>query len=285
MSSNQSDSEYSDMDDEPSARWIYENHRSEYKPLFVRDEKGKKICVRKIRQPNHKYKRCKKELIKCNWCSAELCPSLYCINQYIIRNYMSIHPSKEHEECTECSKNITCCPTGICENCEIKHRYDLITDTVAIGSYQASYEPFDIIVNLDYPHNKAKKGKISEYVDGDNKHIIMCGFDDCTYEGKGMTKENVRDIIQRIQCIQRQTQDTNHKKILFHCYAGVSRSPTVAMMYLLTQPQFSEKSVDEIYVMVQKKRPRISPNEYFREHILETYSYRKNKEDETIRDE
>lgn len=46
-------------------------------------------------------------------------------------------------------------------------------------------------------------------------------------------------------------------KVLIHCYAGISRAPSVVIAYLMTK---KKKSYDEIHTYVKAKRPIIDPN-------------------------
>ena len=209
-----SDNEYEEPDREPTSRWIYEIYRDIYDPLFIfikderneRDEKVK-ICVRKVKKNVHDkyYKKCKTELVQCHWCQQTICPNKDCIPQYILRSYSSIYPSKIHDKCVECLESITCCPSGICRDCEKNHTYDMITEHVAIGSYQASYESFDLVINLDYPENNVKFGEVVhsthkiKHIKEDIKedkdiHVIKCGYNDIS-EGGGSSNGNLRRSI------------------------------------------------------------------------------------------
>ena len=250
MNRTMTDDEESDYPNyEPFASWTYELERDTYDPIWnIQD--GKKICVRKVKH-GEKYKKCNKELVCCDHCRNQLCPSLTCIPQYMIRISGRVTPSKEHDKCIYCDTGITCCMSGVCGTCEKNHQYDMITEDVAIGSYQASYEPFDLIVNLDYPYNHVKLNEVSYKIEN-NKHIIRCGYEDGTYAG--WTSEKLEHILEMIK-------DTNKKKILFHCYAGVSRSSTLEIAYLA---RCENKTTAEMYEFVKQKRPRINPNSHFR---------------------
>jgi hypothetical protein len=252
-----SDGEYDSPEPEPTEKWIYEMYRDRYKPLSMKGADGVMMCVRKVKVGNkyNKYKKCKTPLIRCHWCWLDLCPQKECISQYAIRSYVSVSPSRKHESCLECDK-VTCCPTGICDDCEQRHFYDMITDRVAIGSYRAPYEPFDIVVNLDYPDNNVKKGQIVCSTHN-NIYLIECGFADMA-EG-GLTRPVLDEIMSRIEEFGKP-----NPKILFHCYAGVSRSVTVAIEYLSKK---ENKTPQEIYKLVQQKRPRVNPNPEFRKLI------------------
>lgn len=253
------DDEYEYPDKEPTEHWIYESYRyyNWYKPLFVK-QNDVNICVRKIKK-GHCYKKCKTPLVRCCRCYSDLCPNKECIPQYMIRNPCCVTPSKKHEKCLECD-NITCCLSGICYECEKRHTYDMITDTIAIGSYQASYDAFDLVINLDYPENNIKFGEVV-VLNKENKRIIKCGYDDTIKDG-GLTYDKLEDLLNRIDDFKKETQ--KDIKILFHCYGGVSRSSTVAIAYL---SKTMNKTTKEIYQLVKEKRPRINPNQTFRKMI------------------
>ena len=79
----------------------------------------------------------------------------------------------------------------------------MITDKVAIGSYQASYEPFDLIINLDYPENNVKFEEV-EVINKENKKIIKCGYND-TIKDSGLTDNTLKDLLNRIEDFKRET--------------------------------------------------------------------------------
>lgn len=136
----------------------------------------------------------------------------------------------------------------------------MITDKVAIGSYQASYKPFDLVINLDYPENGVKFGEVvCESVE--DTYVIKCGYNDVVKES-GLTSDKLDDLLERIYEFKRETQ--KEPNILFHCYGGVSRSATVAIAYIAKS---ENKTTKEIYELVKQKRPRINPNKTFREMI------------------
>jgi len=250
-----SDNEYDFPDNEPTETWIYQMYPNWYTPLHI-----KNVCVRKVKcNGGEVYKKCKTKLITCQRCHVEICPNKKCIPQYMIRNPSCLYPSKKHEKCLEC-ENITCCLSGICKDCEKRHTYDMITDKVAIGSYQASYKPFDLVINLDYPENEVKFGEVVCTNEGDT-YVIKCGYND-TIKESGLTSDKLDDLLNRIDKFKSETQkDPN---ILFHCYGGISRSATVAIAYLAKS---ENKTTKEIYELVKQKRPRINPNKTFRDMI------------------
>ena len=259
---NDPDIEYDEPDAEPSEQWIYEIYKSKYKPLYTTRE-GEMICVRKIKKENGKYKTCSKKIVTCDCCRNKLCPSLECIPSYMMRVSSRIYPSKTHDTCTDCDR-ITCRFSGICNECEKHHTYDMVTEQVAIGSFQASYDPFDLVINLDYPYNKVEKNEVKQSLEN-TSYVIRCGYED----NNELTLEQLEYVVKRITEFEeqnkhnQQNQKNQYKpiKILFHCYAGVSRSVTFAISYLA---QREKKTVAEIYDRIKQVRPRINPNSHFR---------------------
>ncbi|XP_048579996.1 dual specificity protein phosphatase 10 isoform X2 [Nematostella vectensis] len=65
--------------------------------------------------------------------------------------------------------------------------------------------------------------------------------------------------------------------VLVHCHAGVSRSATVTVAYVM---QHLGLSLNEAYQFVKEKRPTISPNLNFMGHLLK---YEKNKKNEELK--
>jgi predicted protein tyrosine phosphatase len=61
------------------------------------------------------------------------------------------------------------------------------------------------------------------------------------------------------------------KRILFHCYAGISRSTTAAILYFILT---TTMTLDEIYTLLTLKRSHINPNPTFRRIIAICYSMR-----------
>lgn len=264
-----SDDEYSCPDNEPTNTWVYNMFPNRYKSHYIK----RSICVRKVRYDTKSmYKKCKTQVVKCHWCYSILCPMKKCIPQYMLRRPSYITPSKKHEKCLGCD-NITCCPTGICEYCEKGHTYDMITDTVSIGPDQDSYDPFDLVINLNYPYNGVKLGEVICEEKG-HTYVIKCGYIDTEKKGGGLSTESLKDLLNMIDDYKKNKKQD--PKILFHCYAGISRSATVAIAYIAKS---QNKTTQEVYEFAKQKRSRINPNNTFRKIInLKT-------EDEYIGDE
>lgn len=81
--------------------------------------------------------------------------------------------------------------------------------------------------------------------------------DDCTYDIS-------KDFIQCIEFIK--TAKKEQKAILIHCMAGVSRSATVTIAYIMQQHKMSLK---DAATLVSKRRPIIFPNIGFIRHLME----------------
>ena len=145
--------------------------------------------------------------------------------------------------------------------------FHMITDTIAIGDYTSSYKDFDVIFNFNYPYNDVALGKIDTEVDFYNgaiqKTIYKIGLLDTTIYND-MLLETFTNLIPHLI----QSKD---KRILFHCYAGISRSSTAAILYLILT---TSMPLNEIYQLLESKRPYINPNPTFRRIIDICYSMR-----------
>ncbi|CAG8659698.1 16781_t:CDS:2, partial [Acaulospora morrowiae] len=80
------------------------------------------------------------------------------------------------------------------------------------------------------------------------------------------TKEDIMKHFEETYKFIQQALD-GQGKVLVHCQAGISRSPTVVMAYLMKSRKMS---FDQAYELVESKRPLICPNSGF-QHQLRLY--------------
>lgn len=135
----------------------------------------------------------------------------------------------------------------------VHENYNMITDKVAIGNHLSSYEPFDVIVNLCFPENKMEHRQIliSQI---HNKTIITVGIHDSPDEDMpALLAKLVPYLVQLYQA-------NPNMRILFHCYAGVSRSSSLAIAYLMAVYKLPLRRCLE---MAQSRRPIVKPNPGF----------------------
>ena len=149
--------------------------------------------------------------------------------------------------------------------------FDMITDTVAIGDWTSSYESFDVIFNFNYPYNHAHDQQIhrsSIFHKNKEKIIYTIGL----YDTSHYNEQLLHIFINLLPSLNIE----NGKRILFHCYAGISRSSTAAILYFMMT---STTPFSSIYNLIASKRPRINPNPAFRKilnmcetrrHIMDT---------------
>ncbi len=68
-------------------------------------------------------------------------------------------------------------------------------------------------------------------------------------------------------------EDNLHKKVLVHCNAGVSRSPSVVLAYLCRKnPPSSRRELLELYYKIKRARPAIFPFQGFIDEIAALYN-------------
>lgn len=181
---------------------------------------------------------------KCKDCRNSIC------DKCVINQKAMLFVIKKHTNCLECNKQI-CCYKTICEKCDI-NPYHMISDKIGVGSCASDYKEFDIIINLNYPENGVKENDI-EFQKKEGKLIMKIGLSD----NISKEKEAYKYITEIIPILNKYYSD---KKILFHCYSGISRSPCFAIAYLL----YIEKiGIDDAYSLIKSKRKFIKINEGF----------------------
>jgi protein-tyrosine phosphatase len=131
--------------------------------------------------------------------------------------------------------------------------YNWIDNNVAIGNYLTPYDEFDVIVNLNYPYNGVAHHNI-EIDDKNGKLIYRIGC----YDSEDEEMTDLLTII--IPELLRLYLLDNNIKILFHCYAGISRSSTLAIAFLCMAKGYSLR---DAYNLVKRKRPIVNPNKGF----------------------
>jgi protein-tyrosine phosphatase len=143
--------------------------------------------------------------------------------------------------------------------------YHMITNTIAIGDYTSPYEPFDIIFNFNYPQNGATLGKIHTTIDHTHpeKIIYLIGLLDTTIY--------TIQLLYIFMELGPYLAKSKGKRILFHCYAGISRSSTAAIMYFMMTTYLP---LEAIFRLLLSKRPFIDPNPVFR-HILQICNHKR----------
>lgn len=146
---------------------------------------------------------------------------------------------------------------GVYDTGEPGNSYHWITDDIAVGDYSASYLPFRIIVNANMPHNHTTFRCVYErYIDFENKWYMILSMGMYDHES-----EPVVDYVTRMmpKLIQARTSDPQGK-ILFHCYAGRSRSVALCIGYMV---ETTGCTVDEALEKIRTARPFISPKEQY----------------------
>lgn len=139
--------------------------------------------------------------------------------------------------------------------------YDWITDRVAIGDYKSSYAGFDVVVNLNFPNNCVSYHSIGTAYDGSTT-VYAVGIHDKEYESDSLSK--VMDQLLPI-LLQRFTEKPT-SRFLFHCRAGISRSVSMAMAFMV---ETTHSTLHQALEQIQRIRPIASPNIGFMVMLME----------------
>ena len=153
---------------------------------------------------------------------------------------------------------------------EIEPSYEhfhMITDHVAIGNYMTPYANFDVIFNFNFPYNGVTLGAIDTEIDYNHgaiqRTLYKIGLLDTTVYSDMLMETFIKLIPYLIE--------SKGKRILFHCYAGISRSTTAAILYFMLT---TTMSLEQIYTLITSKRSHVNPNPTFRRIIEICYSMR-----------
>ena len=105
-----------------------------------------------------------------------------------------------------------------------KKSFDWILPTIAIGDWTSSYQPFDFIINVNYPYHPTADGQI-ERKEYDGKVIYTVGLSDPATQ--------VELVQELIRIVRKEWKMHKSKKFLFHCYDGREKSTGVMIAFLM----------------------------------------------------
>ena len=141
--------------------------------------------------------------------------------------------------------------------------YDWITDRVAIGDGTSCYQEFDVVVNLNFPTNCVEYQTIGSVREG-KLTIYAVGIKDEEYEAESLSHfmDHLLPAL-TITFIEKPTS-----RFLFHCRAGISRSVSMALAFML---ETTHEYLNEALEQVQRIRPIALPNIGFMNLLMERY--------------
>jgi hypothetical protein len=134
-----------------------------------------------------------------------------------------------------------------------------ITPFLSIGNHRSSYKPFDIVVNADYPNNYIQNKKIGRL---EHVHCTIFLIGLCDHDSEEINTY-IDNLIPRLSLVYQE-----NSRILFHCYAGKSRSVVLALAFLV---EIVGMTFEDAYELVKEKRPCIKPREHFINIVRERY--------------
>ncbi len=150
---------------------------------------------------------------------------------------------------------------------ECNHVHAIVPHCLYLTNYRAvTHHPellyelgIDAIVSvLEFPPFPDPQSIPIEYADMARYHFQI----------EDNANEHITRFFQPFQEIMR-----THRKVLIHCYAGMSRSAAIVIAYLMSVlgSSMQDLSVDDIVYTVQQHRPCVSPNHGF---LRELEAYR-----------
>jgi protein-tyrosine phosphatase len=149
--------------------------------------------------------------------------------------------------------------------------YHWITPNMAIGDAESTYEPFDVVIDLNFEGELIALGDTRRHHDiqtitqESRQQITRIAIYDHPSEKEFMKKV----LHSMIPSLVQSTSFIPSLKILFHCYAGVSRSASLGITWLA---EMESCTYEEALRKVQEKRPQVNPNPGFVEAIKEVLS-------------
>ena len=143
---------------------------------------------------------------------------------------------------------------------------DWITDTVSIGNWQAWYGPFDVIVNINFPHlpdlpavtvHRTITAFTLPFACG-TKTVYAVGMHDDDGEALDQHLDDLLPLLRNAYLVNPNTT------FLFQCFAGKSRSVAICIAFLV---DVLHMPFDEALALVLKKRKVAKLRPYFFEVI------------------
>lgn len=152
------------------------------------------------------------------------------------------------------------------ENSSSSIKEDHVIDNIYISDYRSNinYYKYKLIINCDYPNNNALLNtarmdiiEIEHPVIGSEKifYIYAIGVEDSLEQNLLNMFDEITEVIKRF----------SDKKVLVHCHAGVSRSASFILAYLI---RYYNMSLITAYEYLKNKRVKIDPNKSFLSQLL-----------------
>jgi protein-tyrosine phosphatase len=124
---------------------------------------------------------------------------------------------------------------------------------------QANYANYDLVINCNYPQNGVQHGEIKHVKLNNKKETIVLAVGMLDSEDENLLKFLNPLIYHMNYYISKK------KKVLVHCYAGISRSVSVVIAFI-SQLQ-KNISRNDILRRIYTLRPIVNPNRGFRKQL------------------
>jgi hypothetical protein len=127
-----------------------------------------------------------------------------------------------------------------------KTSFDWILPTIAVGDWTSSYQPFDFIINVNYPHHLTAEGQIERTVH-DGKVIYTVGLSDSAKQV---------DLVQNLlRLLKKEWKIKKSKKFLFHCFNGREKSTGIMIAFLMNALKMQLPDILDKILIKRSLRP------------------------------
>lgn len=167
-------------------------------------------------------------------------------------------PSSNHSQQKFISPQQSLSPAQLHHLSHVQKVSNIISNVYLGSQFEVSnYNNYNLIINLDYPDNKANNDCLHIDHLSRTQTVIRIGINDAE-------NINIYKYLDILVTYIHSFYGKKNIKILIHCHAGISRSVSIVIAYLM---KYHNKSFDKALEIVKKIRPIAQPNDDFTKQL------------------